>query len=231
MCHIQQQHQGVWARCSVVLRNGGAQSPSVTLPRLWRRTCGLCHSRQCWQRSWSSLCVSGLWSRLDTYWMTLYYSGPLKPHRQCMHWRTWLHDCAVATDSSDTVVRTLSLDYRKAFDLIDHCIPLNKLGQLGLPGFTVSWVAAFLHGHPQRVRVWGHFSAWVPVHGGIPQGTRVEPIVFLCMVNDLLEDQRQVKLADDTASCDPSAQRRTDWSEKTTGWIRWGWNSPFERAS
>ena len=43
-------------------------------------------------------------------------------------------------------------------------------------------------------------SDWLPVNGGMPQGTRVGPIVFLFMVNDLLEGRRRVKFVDDTAS-------------------------------
>ena len=111
-----------------------------------------------------------------------------------------VHDWSVATDSSDKMVRALLLDYRKAFDLIDHHILLRKLGQLGLPEFIVSWVGAFLHGRQQRVRVEQSVSDWLPVNGGVPQGTRVGPIVFLFMVNDLLEGRRRVKFVDDTAS-------------------------------
>ena len=53
-----------------------------------------------------------------------------------------VHDWAVTTDFSDKMIRALLLDYRKAFDLIDHGILMNKLGQLGLPGFIASCVAA-----------------------------------------------------------------------------------------
>ena len=43
------------------------------------------------------------------------------------------------------MVRTLLLDYRKAFDLIDHHVLLGKLEQVGLPVFMVSWISAFPH--------------------------------------------------------------------------------------
>ena len=111
-----------------------------------------------------------------------------------------VHDWSVATDSSDKMVRALLLDYRKAFDLIDHHILLRKLGQLRLLEFIVLWVGAFLHGRQQRVMVEQSISDWLPVNGGMPQGTRVGPSVFFFMVNDLLEGRRRVKFVDDTAS-------------------------------
>ena len=64
----------------------------------------------------------------------------------------------------------------------------------------VLWVGAFLHGRQQRVRVEQSVSDWLPVNGGVPQGTRVGSIVFLFMVNDLLKGRRRVKFVDDTAS-------------------------------
>ena len=110
-----------------------------------------------------------------------------------------VHDWSVATDSSDKMVRALLLDYHKAFHLIDHHILLRKLGQLGLLEIVLR-VGAFLHGWQQRVRVEQSASDWLLVNGGVPQGTRVGPIVFLFMVNDLLEGRHRVKFVDDTAS-------------------------------
>ena len=48
-----------------------------------------------------------------------------------------VHQWSSATDSSNTMIRALLLDYRKAIDLIDHRILMGKLGQLGLPTFVV----------------------------------------------------------------------------------------------
>ena len=110
------------------------------------------------------------------------------------------HDWAVATDSKDMMIRALLHDYHKAFDLIGHHMLMSKLRHLGLPRFVVSWVAAFLQERQQRVRGEEHPSRWLLVDGGVPQGTRVGLIVFLFMVNDLLQGCRCMKFVDDTVT-------------------------------
>ena len=82
-----------------------------------------------------------------------------------------LYDWFVATDSGDRMVRTRLLDCRKASDLMNHRLLLNKLCHLDLPTFIVSWTGAFLQDRHQWVRVREHVTAWLPVHGEAPQGT------------------------------------------------------------
>ena len=47
------------------------------------------------------------------------------------------------TDGNGSTVRTLLFDYRKAFDLIDHGILVNKLKSLNLPVSIINWVIFF----------------------------------------------------------------------------------------
>ena len=67
-----------------------------------------------------------------------------------------IHDWATATDVPGIAVRTLLLDYRKAFDLIDHHVLTDKLDSLNLPDFQHAWIAAFLQGRYQQVKVGEH---------------------------------------------------------------------------
>ena len=48
-----------------------------------------------------------------------------------------------------------------------------------------NWVIDFLSGRKHRVKVDGVFLDWLPVNGGVPQGTVLSPTPFLIMVNDL----------------------------------------------
>ena len=109
-----------------------------------------------------------------------------------------IHDWAAATDVPGIAVRALLLDYRKAFDLTDHHVLIDKLGSLNLPDFLHAWIAAFLQGRHQQVKVGEHLAEWLPMNGGAPQGTGVGPLTFLFMVKNLLEGAKRTKFVDDT---------------------------------
>ncbi len=111
------------------------------------------------------------------------------------------------TDGAVKHARVLLLDYRKAFDLIDHNILLNKLQVLGVPPFLLKWISSFLSNRLQRVKVGNSLSEWGTLNGGVPQGTKLGPVLFLCMINDLKLDIPTIKYVDDTSVTKCSSDR------------------------
>ena len=79
-------------------------------------------------------------------------------------------------------------DFSKAFDLIDHKIVIVKLPDLAVPPSIAQWVVDFLTNRRQRVKYKDTYSEWVPLSGGVPQGTILGPIAFLGMINDAVCD-------------------------------------------
>ena len=52
---------------------------------------------------------------------------------------------SLGTDGNGATVRTILLDYRKAFDLIDHSILVRKLrNQCKLPASIINWIIDFI---------------------------------------------------------------------------------------
>ena len=92
----------------------------------------------------------------------------------------------------------LAIDYNKAFDRVDITVALNKLLNMNVRKEILPWIGSFLSGRKQRVKVNVATSDWYDVTCGVPQGTKVGPVVFVAMVNNIAEFQpNRWKFVDD----------------------------------
>ena len=66
-----------------------------------------------------------------------------------------------------------------------HLKLLSKLDHYGIKGPIHTWIQNFLTKRKMRVLIEGETSEEAVVESGVPQGTVLGPLLFLCHLNDL----------------------------------------------
>ena len=95
-----------------------------------------------------------------------------------------------------TAILACMVDFQKAFNRINHNIVIAKLSDMGVPGWLLKIVIAFLTKRKMQVRYKGQKSSIKDLSGGGPQGTLLGLLLFIILINDVGFNDQQNNLGE-----------------------------------
>ncbi|KAI8502529.1 hypothetical protein Bbelb_201170 [Branchiostoma belcheri] len=123
--------------------------------------------------------LSDIWNNIDKRQF-----GGIKRSSTNHYLISLTHFLYQGAERSKNVGTILLTDFTKAFDTINHHQAILKLLNMETRPSIVPWIVDFLTDRRQRVRYGQSLSDCETLTTGVPQGTKLGPIIFLCMIND-----------------------------------------------
>ena len=150
---------------------------------------------------------SRIYSFMDTNQLFFHSQYGFRKKHSCKHAITELiGEISKGLENKKHTI-ALFIDLSKAFDTISHDILYRKLDRYGIRGTALNWFKSYLENRILRAKCQCSSSSEVSlsmaynINIGTPQGSCLEPLIFLIFCNDLylnLELYKGILFADDT---------------------------------
>ena len=95
----------------------------------------------------------------------------------------------------------LYVDFEKAFDIVNHQLLIGKLKVMKKENIALKWINSDLSNRVQCTQIGSVISNEKDVKTGVPQGSILGPLFFLCYINYITQICTKTKIllyADDT---------------------------------
>ena len=147
----------------------------------------------------------------------------------CIHSAAQLTNFIDKKMDSRTPTLAVFVDFRKAFDCVQHPILIEKLSCLGLNSKVVEWFRSYLSNRKQQVLANNVRSTFQTITQGVPQGSVLGPLFYILYANDIVRVIKNCKMAlyaDDTVlytanlKFETSVQKARDDVLALSGWCK-----------
>ena len=128
-----------------------------------------------------------LLSHLDQYnVLTAYQNGFRKNHSTIDTIFRYTTDLQLNKNNKLNTI-SLYVDFKKAFDTVNHKLLVHTLKNYNMKNKAIDWIGSYLSGRTQQTQVGEFLSNERDVKTGVPQGSILGPIFFICYMNDIVK--------------------------------------------
>ena len=124
-----------------------------------------------------------------------------RKHRSTVNAVIQLYDHVLKSFDRNNYTAGVFLDFKKAFDCVDHAILIKKLEHYGLRGITLKLISNYLHNRQQFTFYLNTYSSKTALTHSVPQGSILGPLLFNIYINDIFRASDKLKIilfADDS---------------------------------